>query len=60
MNSIKNIGFQWERYEAWRYHPLLKFNKREALPGIGIGFGLFVAYTIYTKATGGDDHHGSH
>ncbi|KAG2496032.1 hypothetical protein HYH03_005954 [Edaphochlamys debaryana] len=53
----KVIGFQWERYEAWRHHPLLQFNKRNAFPGLGIGIASFVAYVVYDKLNPSDDHH---
>lgn len=54
----KRIGFQWERYEAWRNHPLLKFQYRNAVPGFMIGLGAFALYVVYDKATNtGEDHH---
>ena len=34
-------GFQWEKYEAWRGHPLLKFQWRNAAPGFFLGLGGF-------------------
>ncbi|PNW83395.1 hypothetical protein CHLRE_05g244901v5 [Chlamydomonas reinhardtii] len=53
----KVVGFQWERYEAWRHHPLLQFNKRNAFPGVGIGFAAFLAYVAYDKSQPKEDHH---
>ena len=46
-----SVGFQWEKYEAWRGHPLLQFQKRNALPGFFFGLGAFIAYVAYDKAT---------
>lgn len=58
MAGNKSVGFQWEKYEAWRAHPLLKFNPRNALPGFFLGLGAFAVYVAYDKATGGGkDHH---
>jgi NADH dehydrogenase (ubiquinone) 1 beta subcomplex subunit 3 len=57
MAGNKSIGFQWEKYEAWRGHPLLKFNPRNALPGFFFGLGAFAVYVVYDKATGGDKGH---
>lgn len=51
MPAPKSIGFQWEKYEAWRAHPLLKFQKKNALPGFFFGFGAFLVYVAYDKAT---------
>ena len=55
----KSIGFQWEKYEAWRAHPLLQFQRRNAVPGFFIGLGAFALYVVYDKATsdGKDRHH---
>ena len=52
-------GFQWERYEAWRQHPLLRFNARNAVPGFAIGLGAFAVYVVYDKLAGGgsSEHH---
>ena len=51
-------GFQWEKYEAWRGHPLLKFQWRNAAPGFFLGLGAFAVYVVYDKATNdGKDHH---
>jgi hypothetical protein len=51
-------GFQWEKYEAWRGHPLLQFQKRNALPGFCFALGLFAVYVVYDKATNdGKGHH---
>ncbi|PNH08414.1 hypothetical protein TSOC_005023 [Tetrabaena socialis] len=53
----KVIGFQWERYEAWRHHPLLQFNKRTAFPGLGLGVAAFLAFVAYDKSQPKEDHH---
>ncbi len=58
MAQDKSIGFQWERYEAWRKHPLLKFNYRNTAPGFFWGLGAFLVYVAYDKAT--DDGKGHH
>ncbi len=61
----------FERYNAWRLHPDLKFNFRKiteyrhAWPGFGTGLALFAAYVALEKIglIGGGDHghgHGSH
>jgi hypothetical protein len=57
MAPPKSIGFQWEKYEAWRAHPLLKFNPRNAAPGFVLGLGAFFVYVAYDKATGGSGGH---
>jgi NADH dehydrogenase (ubiquinone) 1 beta subcomplex subunit 3 len=51
MSGQTGAGFQWEKYEAWRKHPLLQFNKRNALPGFFLGLGAFAVYVVYDKAT---------
>ena len=51
MSGQSSAGFQWEKYEAWRKHPMLQFNRRNALPGFFLGLGAFVAYVAYDKAT---------
>lgn len=53
----KTIGFQWQRYEAWRHHPLLQFDRRNALPGVSLGVVAFLAYVVYDKSTPKEDHH---
>ncbi len=53
----KTVGFQWQRYEAWRHHPLLKVDKTNLVPGLRIGVGLFVAYKLYEAAFGEEEHH---
>lgn len=55
--KASSIGFQWERYEAWRHHPLLKVDKRNMVPGLGFGIALFIAVKAYEAATAIDDHH---
>eukprot|EP00955_Chlamydomonas_euryale_P032537 342273-Chlamydomonas_euryale.AAC.6 len=50
-------GFNWERYEAWRHHPLLKVNKNNYFPGMGLGIALFIAVKSYESSTDTDDHH---
>ncbi len=57
------VGFQWEKYEAWRAHPLLKFNWRNTLPGVHYGLAAFAAYVLYDKMIADhskDGHHGHH
>lgn len=57
--AMPRTGFNWQAYEAWRAHPLLKFQKRNAVPGFFIGLTAFAAYVAYDKATntGKDAHH---
>jgi hypothetical protein len=56
--AAKSIGFQWENFEAWRGHPLLKFQRRNAVPGFFIGLAAAAVYIAYDKAT--DDGKGHH
>lgn len=56
--SLAARGFQWERYEAWRHHPLLKINKSNYVPGLGLGIAFFVAFKAWeSTAPPADDHH---
>jgi NADH dehydrogenase (ubiquinone) 1 beta subcomplex subunit 3 len=53
------MGFNWERYEAWRKHPMLSNNLRHSLPGLGIAtvaFGVFVAYDKLLAGHSGGHH----
>jgi NADH dehydrogenase (ubiquinone) 1 beta subcomplex subunit 3 len=45
----KSIGFQWEKYEAWRFHPQLTFNYRNLFPGLGLGLTAFAVYVAYDQ-----------
>lgn len=47
------MAFQWEKFEAWRKHPMLQFKPMQALPGLGLGFGAFLIYVAYDKTLGG-------
>ncbi|KAF5838012.1 mitochondrial putative NADH:ubiquinone oxidoreductase 6.5 kDa subunit [Dunaliella salina] len=51
------MGFRWDKYEAWRHHPLLKVDKRNLFPGLRIGFGAFVVFKIYESATAPEQKH---
>nr|7AR9_k Chain k, B12 [Polytomella sp. Pringsheim 198.80]7ARD_k Chain k, B12 [Polytomella sp. Pringsheim 198.80] len=51
------IGFQWEKYEAWRYHPLLRFNKNTMFPGVGLGAAAFAVYYVVDTLSGDKSHH---
>jgi len=44
--SFQSIGFQWEKFESWRAHPLLKFRRRNPLPGFFIGLTAFAVYVV--------------
>jgi hypothetical protein len=58
MPPSKSIGFQWEKFESWRAHPLLQFQRRNSLPGFFIGLTAFAVYVVYDKATNdGKSHH---
>lgn len=53
-------GFQWEKYEAWRKHPLLQPKLKHYFPGVGIGVAAFILYVAYDKMTVSketDSHH---
>ena len=51
------VGMNWEKLEAWRKHPLLKFNPRAVFPGFFIGLGAFAVYVAVDKATAKPDAH---
>lgn len=41
-------GFQWEKYEEWRGHPLLQFHRRTSpFQGFTWAVGAFLAYVAY-------------
>lgn len=53
----------WARFEAWRYHPdiMPMANVRRMLPGLGIGFGVFVvACAIEKMFFEEEDKHDNH
>lgn len=45
-------GFNWQKFDAWRKHPLLTNTMRHSVPGIGIGFVAFAAYAAYDQTVG--------
>ena len=51
--SMPKQGFNWEKYEAWRGHPMLKQsnNMRHSLPGLTWGVGAFALYVVYDQLT---------
>lgn len=56
-----SMGFNWEKYEAWRKHPMLTNNLRlrHSLPGLGLAtaaFGIFVAYDKLVAGNSGGHH----
>ena len=53
-----SMGFQWERFEAWRKHPMLNNNLRlrTSLPGLGIATVAFAGFVAYDKLVVGDSH----
>jgi len=54
------MAFQWQKYQAWRSHPMLSSNMRFAFPGLAYGlaaFGLYVAYDQTIASKGKDSHH---
>ena len=55
------MAFQWEKYEAWRKHPMLTNNLRlrHSLPGLGIAAAAFAAFVAYDKLVAGNSggHH---
>jgi hypothetical protein len=40
------MPFNWKKYEAWRKHPFLKVKPTSAVPGLGLGLGLFGIYMV--------------
>lgn len=52
------MGFRWDKYEAWRQHPMLNNNLRPRvmLPGLGIATVAFAVFVAYDKMAGGDKH----
>jgi NADH dehydrogenase (ubiquinone) 1 beta subcomplex subunit 3 len=46
------MGFNWQRAEAWRHHPLLTGTWRHSMPGLGIGLVAFAAYVAYDQTVG--------
>ena len=44
-------GFNWQKYEAWRGHPMLtqRNNVRASVPGLTWGLGAFVLYVAYDQ-----------
>jgi NADH dehydrogenase (ubiquinone) 1 beta subcomplex subunit 3 len=57
MVEPKSIGFQWERYEAWRHHPLLKLDKKNFVPGLGVGIAMFIGFKLWESTAPQKDHH---
>jgi len=55
--DVRPMGFRWDKYEAWRHHPLLKVDKRNLFPGLRIGFGAFVLFKMYESATASEQKH---
>lgn len=60
-HGAAGMGFNWERYEAWRKHPMMTNNLRlrHSLPGLGIAtaaFGIFVAYDKLVAGNSGGHH----
>ena len=57
------MPFNWEKYEEWRNHPMLKRSNnlkiRHTLPGITWGVGAFALYVAYDQLTGSSSSHGS-
>lgn len=55
------MAFQWEKFEAWRKHPMLNNNLRlrHSLPGLGIATGAFALFVAYDKLAAGNSggHH---
>lgn len=58
MAPAGKVGFNWEAFESWRAHPLLKFQPRNAVPGFFLGMAAAAAYIIAVrKGSGGGGHH---
>ena len=43
--------------QAWRHHPLLKVNKNNLVPGLGVGIAMFVAFKFWESTAPKDEHH---
>lgn len=60
-HGAPGMGFNWERFEAWRKHPMLTNNLRlrHSLPGLGIATAAFGVFVAYDKLVVGDSsgHH---
>ena len=57
------MPFNWQKYEAWRGHPMLTNNMRHSVPGLTWGIGAFAIYVAFdqlrSKTTSNDaeKHH---
>lgn len=58
--NLVEMGFNWQKYEAWRKHPMLTNNLRHSLPGLGIASVAFVAFVAYDKTIGAGSKGGGH
>ena len=46
-----------DRAQAWRHHPLLKVNKNNLVPGLGVGIAMFVAFKLWESTAPKEEHH---
>ena len=53
-------GYNWEKADAWRQHPLLTKNLRHAMPGFVSGLALFAVYVAYDKLVASSGKKGHH
>ena len=51
------MGYQWEKAEAWRAHPLLRSTWKTSFPGITTGLVVFGLYVAYDKMIAKKDAH---
>lgn len=60
-SDAAEMAFQWEKFEAWRKHPMLNNNLRlrRSLPGLDIATAAFAAFVAYDKlvANNSGGHH---
>jgi hypothetical protein len=44
-------------HQAWRHHPLLKMDKRNMVPGLGLGVVFFLAFKAWEASAPAPEHH---
>lgn len=51
------MSFNWQKFDAWRAHPLLINNMRYSVPGFGVGLIAFLGYVAYDQTAGAGGSH---
>lgn len=54
------MSFNWQKFDAWRAHPLLINNMRYSVPGFGLGLVAFLGYVAYDQTAAGTGGGGGH